>query len=184
MANFTTDHSKWPQLFPGIRAKLMTLSAHFYIPIFRELLLAWGMAAASAESIEAQLNCSNDPKAKENRADGFTANATVVVIGGAQEAFYAQPKNYTVVLKNRKGFVRLAIQSGMPIVPVVSFNEVEIYDQVWAAPGSRMRRLQEWAKLKTGMSPIVAIGRGFFQYSFGILPQRKAITTVGKSGHF
>jgi len=28
--------------------------------------------------------------------------------------------------------------------------------------------------------PIILKGRGIFQYSFGILPQRRSITTVGK----
>lgn len=137
------------------------------------------MAAASANTISTLLSASNDPKAPANR-DGFTSNATVVVIGGAQEAFYATPKNYTLVLKNRKGFVRLAMQSGTPVVPVVSFNEVDIYDQLYSEPGSKLRKIQEWAKSYTGMAPVVAYGRGFFQYSFGLLPKRNPITTVGK----
>lgn len=178
--NFTNSHSKWAKLFPGIRAKMMTLSIHFNFPIFREALFAWGMCAASAGSISTLLNASNDPKDPKNVADGHTSNAAMVVIGGAQEAFYALPKNYTVVLRKRRGFVRLAIQSGMPIVPVISFNEVDIFDQVMGAPGSKLRRFQVWVKAKTGVTPVLFFGRGLFQYSFGLLPKRTPITTVGK----
>lgn len=137
------------------------------------------MAAASAKTISTLLSASCDPNAPEN-LDGYTSNGACLMIGGAQEAFYATPKNYTLVLKNRKGFVKLALQSGMPVVPVISFNEVDIYDQMYAEPGSRMRKLQEFTKKYTGVAPVFAYGRGFFQYSFGLLPQRGPITTVGK----
>jgi len=39
-------------------------------------------------------------------------NAAVLGVGGAKEAFYARPGSFTVNLKNRKGFVRIAIEHG------------------------------------------------------------------------
>lgn len=178
-ANFNTNHSKWQQLFPGIRAKLMTLSFHFHVPFFREVLLSWGMGSASANSITTLLAASTDHSSTANN-DGFTSNGVMIVIGGAAEAFHARPKNYTVVLNKRKGFIRIAIKTGVPIVPVISFNEVDIYNQAENPPGSMLRRIQEYVKKLTGVSPIVFIGRGFFQYTFGWIPQRRPITTVGK----
>ena len=39
-------------------------------------------------------------------------NAAIIVIGGAAEALDAKPGNYDLTLRNRKGFVRLALQNG------------------------------------------------------------------------
>lgn len=44
--NFGTDASDFHKLFPGIRSKICTLSFHFYFPLFRELVLSWGMMSA------------------------------------------------------------------------------------------------------------------------------------------
>lgn len=35
-----------------------------------------------------------------------------IIVGGAQEALDARPGSYTLLLKNRKGFVRVAIEHG------------------------------------------------------------------------
>lgn len=98
--------------------------------------------------------------------------------GGAEEAFNAIPGVYKLNLKKRKGFIKVAMQSGASIVPVFSFNEVEVYDQVSNEPGSILRSFQELFKKLTGVAPAFLIGRGFFQYSFGLLPRRHPITTV------
>lgn len=132
------------------------------------------MASASAQSIQTLLRA---PTTKTD--DGHSGNAVMIVVGGAQEAFHARPKNYTVILRRRKGFVRIALQTGAPLVPVISFNEVDIYDQTEMPAGSWMRWCQETVKQMTGVTPILFLGRGFFQYSFGWIPQRKPITTVG-----
>lgn len=39
-------------------------------------------------------------------------NLLAIIVGGAQEALDARPGSFTLMLKNRKGFVRLAIQNG------------------------------------------------------------------------
>lgn len=59
-----------------------------------------GLCDSSKESINYILN---------NKGTG---NAVIIVIGGAAEALEARPGNYNLTLKNRKGFVRLAIKAG------------------------------------------------------------------------
>lgn len=179
-ANFNTNHSKWKQLFPGIRSKLMTLDFHFYVPLFREVVLAWGMASCSARSIKKLLTQSNNNKSDEN-TDGYTSNAVMIFVGGAQEAVYCHPRNYTIVLKKRKGFIKMAIITGCSLVPCISFNEVDVLDQPANPPGSMMRKFQDYIRGVTGVTPIFFNGRGFFQYTYGWIPKRRAITTVGKS---
>lgn len=39
-------------------------------------------------------------------------NMLAIIVGGAQEALDARPGSCTLLLKNRKGFVRLAIEHG------------------------------------------------------------------------
>ena len=41
-----------------------------------------------------------------------TGNAVIIVVGGAEEALFASPGNYTLKLKSRKGFVKMAIKTG------------------------------------------------------------------------
>lgn len=177
--NFNTNYSKWKTLFPGIRSKLMTLDFHFYVPLFREMVMAWGMGSCSARSIKKLLLQSNDINNEENK-DGYTSNAVMIFVGGAQEAVYCHPRNYTVVLKKRKGFIKMAMITGSSIVPCVSFNEVDVFDQPANPPGSLMRKFQDYIRGITGVTPVLFNGRGFFQYTFGWLPKRRAITTVGK----
>lgn len=156
---------------------MLTLNFHLLVPIFRELVLGWGMAAASANCITTLLTQSTDPKHRSNR-DQFTSNGVMLLVGGAREAIHSQPQNYTFILKSRRGFIRIALMTGTPIVPVISFGETNIFEQTYNPPGSRMRRYQEWFKKITGIAPIMFKGRGFFQYSFGCVPKRHPITTV------
>ena len=39
-------------------------------------------------------------------------NAAVIIVGGAEEALEARPGNYRLTLKNRKGFVKMAMRTG------------------------------------------------------------------------
>lgn len=100
------------------------------------------------------------------------------MVGGAQEALNARPGVYKLVLKKRKGFVKAAIQTGASLVPVFSFNEVEVFDQPNNEPGTFIRTFQETFKKFTGFIPPFFVGRGFFQYSFGFIPRRHPIQTV------
>ena len=56
--------------------------------------------------------------------------AIFVVVGGAQEALDARPDSFRLTLKDRKGFVRKAVQHGADLVPAFSFGENEIYTQI------------------------------------------------------
>ena len=39
-------------------------------------------------------------------------NAVIIVIGGAAEALEAKPGNYNITIKNRKGFIKMALKTG------------------------------------------------------------------------
>lgn len=113
-----------------------------------------------------------------NQADGYTSNGVVLVVGGAQEALFSRPGSYRICIKNRKGFIKVALETGASIVPVISFGEVDVYDQPPNEKGTKLRKFQEIYKRWTGIAPAIFIGRGFFQYTFGIIPRRSSIHTV------
>lgn len=102
----------------------------------------------------------------------------VLIVGGAQEALYARPNNYRIVLNKRMGFIKIAIQTGASIVPCISFGEVDIFDQPPNEPGSKIRAYQDFVKRWTGVAPALFYGRGFLEKSSGLIPYRRQITTV------
>ncbi|KFP27247.1 2-acylglycerol O-acyltransferase 2, partial [Colius striatus] len=105
-------------------------------------------------------------------------NMLAIIVGGAQEALDARPGSCTLMLKNRKGFVRLAIEHGTPLVPIFSFGENDLYDQVRNPKGSCLRWLQHRLQRIMSISLPLFHARGIFQYSFGLMPYRRPICTV------
>ncbi|KAJ3285202.1 Diacylglycerol O-acyltransferase 2 [Borealophlyctis nickersoniae] len=105
-------------------------------------------------------------------------NSCMIVVGGAAEALGAHPNTYDLVLKKRLGFVKLALQHGASLVPVFSFGENDIWDQVNNPPGSRVRHMQLLFQKYMSFSPPLFFGRGVFNYSFGLLPYRRPIVSV------
>jgi hypothetical protein len=165
LVNFATEANGFEQLFPGINLRLLTLAVNFKIPFASLLIGLLGVCDASPESIKYILS----------RGPG---NAVMLVLGGAKEALEARPGNATLVLKNRKGFVKLALQNGSWLVPVFSFGENDVYDQIENPDGSQLRQLQSKSQKIMGFSLPLVRGRGIFNYSFGLLPHRKPITSV------
>lgn len=148
-----------------------------YMPISRELILNWGMCSASANSLITLLTQSTESDHPSNR-DGYTSNAPVLTVGGAEEAFSAIPNRYRFVLKNRKGFVKIAFKTGASLVPAISFNENNVYEVEYYAPGTILRKIQDFLKKVTGVAPVHIKGRGILQYNIGMIPRRHPITTV------
>ena len=46
---------------------------------------------------------------------GGKGNAVVIIIGGAEEALEARPQSYRLILRKRKGFCKLALQTGYTV---------------------------------------------------------------------
>jgi 2-acylglycerol O-acyltransferase 1 len=56
-------------------------------------------------------------------------NGIIISVGGHREAKRARPSSMDVVVKIRKGFIRLAVETGADIVPVIGFGENDIFEQ-------------------------------------------------------
>ncbi|NXT91662.1 MOGT2 acyltransferase, partial [Anhinga rufa] len=167
--NFCTEASGFSTLFPGITPHLMMLSLWFRIPFLRDYLMSGGLVSSDKESASYVLQ----------KPEG--GNMLAIIVGGAQEALDARPGSCTLLLKNRKGFVRLAIEHGTPLVPIFSFGENDLFEQVRNPKGSWLRWLQHRLQQIMGISLPLFHARGIFQYSFGLVPYRRPIfTVVGK----
>eukprot|EP01118_Nematostelium_gracile_P008991 TRINITY_DN3008_c0_g1_i3.p2 TRINITY_DN3008_c0_g1~~TRINITY_DN3008_c0_g1_i3.p2 ORF type:complete len:170 (-),score=55.74 TRINITY_DN3008_c0_g1_i3:7-516(-) len=105
-------------------------------------------------------------------------HSVLIILGGAQESLNARPGNTELVLDSRKGFVKIALQTGSPIVPTYSFGENELYDQLDNPKGSLVRKIQDWMKNNLGWTMPFFNGRGVWNYNFGVLPRRTPLLTV------
>ncbi|XP_044756721.1 2-acylglycerol O-acyltransferase 2-like [Coccinella septempunctata] len=162
---FGNIYGEFNDYFPEHKIKVCTLRQNFYMPFFRELILGLGGCSSSKASIEYLLN----------RPEG--GNAVALIVGGVAESYYAEPREYKLVLKNRKGFVKIAIKSGSPLVPVLSFGETDIFNQ-YGGKNTRFKRFQEEIRKWIGIAPVLSYGRGLLQYDFGLIPHRRPITML------
>ncbi len=105
-------------------------------------------------------------------------NSVLLVLGGAKESLDAHPGTFDLTLKDRKGFVKIALMTGASLVPVFGFGETDLYEQVENPQGSKLRALQERLQTKLGFALPLVKGRGVFNYRAGLLPHRKAIDAV------
>ena len=97
VCNFMTDATGFSEKFPGVDMRLLTLDVQFEMPIWRDLLMAQGMASVSKQSC---LHCLNN-------------NISIaIVIGGAAEALDARPGSTELTLAGRRGFIKMAMYTG------------------------------------------------------------------------
>ena len=66
------------------------------------------------------------------------------------------------------------------LVPVYSFGENEVFDQVQNPKGTWLRWIQDRLQSIMGISLPLFHARGVFQYSIGVIPYRKPINTVSE----
>ncbi|XP_023320700.1 2-acylglycerol O-acyltransferase 1 [Eurytemora carolleeae] len=148
-----------------MEARLLSLEGQFWIPGYRELFASSGACAATKRGMESLLG----------RPGGVIS---VLVVGGAPESLNSDKEKIRLVLKKRKGFIKLALRYGVNLVPTFSFGEAFIYGQIPNPEGSLVRRIQDYLQHIVGFAPVLFFGRGVFQYAYGIVPFRKPITLV------
>ncbi|RWS17774.1 2-acylglycerol O-acyltransferase 2-like protein [Dinothrombium tinctorium] len=165
-ANFATEATDFSKKFPGITTRLITLEINFWMPFHRETALFNGICSANKESIEWIIS-------KNGKG-----NAAVIVIGGAAESLDAVPNTMELTLKNRKGFVKLALKHGASLVPCISFGENELFSQTHQDDKSTLKKIQRKLTRLIRVAPPIFHGRGVLQYNYGFLPYRKPINTI------
>lgn len=191
-AAFATEALGFRNLFPGITNTLLTLDSNFRIPLYRDYALRMGLASVSRES------CENILSQGGPNGEGM-GRAITIVIGGARESLDAKPYKLKLVLKRRKGFVKLAIRTGADLVPVLAFGENDIYDQLDTQKHPWIHKVQMIVKKFLGFTVPLFHARGMFisrclhdvlliylstsssgvfNYDVGLMPYRRPINIV------
>ncbi|XP_048191333.1 acyl-CoA wax alcohol acyltransferase 2 [Perognathus longimembris pacificus] len=164
--HFATETSGFSKVFPGITPYVLTLGAFFWLPFLRDYIMATGVCSVSKSSMDFLLTHKG------------TGNMLIVVVGGLAECRYSFPGCFTLVLKKRCGFVRMALQHGVALIPAYAFGETNLYKQHIFTPGGWMSRFQDWFRSILHIYPCFFYGRGFTKNSWGLLPFALPVTTV------
>uniref|UniRef100_A0A8C0W705 Acyltransferase n=1 Tax=Castor canadensis TaxID=51338 RepID=A0A8C0W705_CASCN len=140
--HFATDASGSSKIFPGMTP---------YI----DYVMSTGACSVSQSSMDFLLTHKG------------TGNMLIVVVGGLAECRYSLPGSSTLVLKNRCGFVRMALHHGVALIPAYVFGETDLYNQHIFTPGRVVH-----------IYPCAFYGRGFTKNSWGLLPHSRPVTTI------
>lgn len=170
-AAFATDALGFSEKFPGITNSLCTLESNFQLPLYREYVLSMGLQSVSKQSITNALTRGGPNN--EGMGRGVT-----IVIGGARESLEAQPKTLRLVINERKGFIKLALQTGADLVPVLAFGENDLYDQLDPHEHPWLHGLQRYFLKAWKFTVPLLHGRGIFNYDVGLMPYRRPLNIV------
>lgn len=170
-AAFATDALGFSEKFPGITNSLLTLDSNFRLPLYREYVLSMGVQSVSKESITNILTRGGANKEGMGRA-------VTVVVGGARESLEAQPNSMRLIINERKGFIKVALQTGADLVPVLGFGENDLYDQLDPHKHPWLHNMQRYFLKVWKFTVPLLHGRGIFNYDVGLMPYRRPMNIV------
>jgi len=125
----------------------------FKIPILRRMLVAWGNTPVSSQALLKNLKL------------GYPHNILTLMPGGISEMFYGLEKEQ-IILKKRKGFARIALKSGVDLVPAYAFGANRAWTRYF---GHESLAFKLSNKLR--MSLVVWTGR--WGIPFGCIPHKQ-----------
>lgn len=148
--HFVTNLTNWPQDVPRPRVAIHSL--FFRIPVIREMVEYLGAISADEKDILQALR---------------SGTSVALLVGGVEEIFHSTAGKFQILLKKRRGYIRIAQQTGVPLVPLVTLEENGHFPiwrgpwfdcfQLWLkkrlgvfVPLPSLTALRNWAKLLSG----------------------------------
>ena len=113
---------------PALPLEVPTAAASVirFFPILKDVLGVFGVIDAAGPVLKKRL--------ARNRG------SVVLYVGGIAELFASSPKEEAVVLKARKGFIKLALQTGADVIPIYFFGNTTVLSTVSWAPIAKLSR--------------------------------------------
>jgi 1-acyl-sn-glycerol-3-phosphate acyltransferase len=139
-------------------------SIFFKIPVVCELMEAYGAIEATEEAI------------REKLKEGVSV---AVLTGGIREIHETHPGKMKLVLKSRTGVFRISQDLQIPIVPVLTFGENELFPPMQSA---WMRNLQKYMRSWFGIAvpfPTLSSLKNWFKLLQAPL-EPQVVTCIGK----
>lgn len=98
--------------WPSERPVLAVHSIFFKLPLIRELFQRHGCIEATEEAILETLK---------------KGTSVVLLVGGIEELYHTDPYTIQLILKKRKGYARIAKKANVPLVPLLTVGESELF---------------------------------------------------------
>ena len=102
--------------------KATIIDSLFWLPFAKEILEKVNVVGSNYESMKGVLD---------------EGQSLTVCLGGVKEILYTEPNTMKLSIKNKRGVFKLALQTGTPLVPVISYGENELFeilDRPWLRP--------------------------------------------------
>lgn len=147
-----TNRTLWNKAFPGVNFRVLTATVALRVPLIREMWL-WSYCIDASKHVA---------------RNALKHNTNLLLYpGGEREQMMTQKGKHRLFLKSRKGFVKLAIESGAKLVPIYVFGETDLFEHSSFLLGARIKLMRSF-----GVAIPLLYGQA------GLLPFATNVTSV------